>query len=146
MPVIDLGVNFEDVKDLDVFEPLPEGTYEFIVGSVESKTAASGRPMLKWTLNINYEGKEHRLFMNTVLPWFHNGEMDAGGVFMLVGLTKALGRPWTGQQMVTEDYIGLPGVAEVVQKPKQVKQIDGSYADDPNAVPVNDIKKFIYSA
>ena len=144
MPVIDLGVDYSDVQDMDVFEPLPNGTYDFIVKSVEEKTAASGRPMLKWVFAVNHEGKDYQLFYNTVLPWYHDGELDMGGVAMLVGTTKALGKPWTGQQLNTEDYIGAAGAAEVYQKPKQVKQADGSYADDPSGQAVNDIRKFVY--
>ena len=144
MPVIDLGVDFTDVKDMDVFEPLPNGTYDFIVASVEPKKSAAGRPMIKWTFKVNHEGKEYKLFYNTVLPYFHDNEWDMGGVGMLVSTTKALGKPWTGQTLETEDYIGLSGACEVMQKPKQVKQPDGSYADDPNGAVVNDINKFVY--
>lgn len=143
-PMIDLGVDFADVKDLDTFDPLPNGTYDFIVKSVEPKTAASGRPMLKWVFSVTHEGKPYQLFYHTVLPWYHDGEMDMNGVGMLVSTTKALGRPWTGQQLVTEEYLGLAGACEVVQKTKQTKQLDGSYADDPNGGVVNDIKRFVY--
>jgi len=144
MPTINLGVDFSDVKDSDVFEPLPNATYDFTVYSVEEKTAASSRPMLKWVLTIIHEGKERKLFYNTVLPWMKDGEWDLSGMGMLVGLTKALGKPWTGTQLSTEDYLGLAGRADVHQKPKQIKQSDGSYADDPSGGAVNDIRKFVY--
>lgn len=144
MPVIDLGVNFEDVKNLDSFDPLPNGDYQFVVSSIESKNSAAGRPMLKWTFNINHNGQDRKLFYNTVLPWQHDGELDTGGLGMLVQVTKALGKPWTGQALSTEDYIGLAGMCQVYQKPKQIRQPDGTYADDTDGNVVNDIKKFIY--
>ena len=146
MPEIDLGVNYEDVKDEDKFEAAPGGVYQFIVASIEPKTSGKGRPMLKWTLEFQYEGKTRKLFNNTVLPWINpeSGELDAGGVGMLVAQCKGVGLPWTGQKFMTEEYIGRGGSAEVVQKPRQIKAGTGNYVDDPNGEVVNDVKKFIY--
>jgi len=143
MPVVDLNVDFETIKDADVFEPLPDGTYEFMVASCEAKTAKSGRPMLKWTFRVLHEGKQHNLFYNTVLPYMNKGELDLGGVGMLVAVCKALGKPWTGSAINTDDYLGSTGMAEIYQKPKQSLQPDGTYADDPSGIRVNDIKKFV---
>ena len=143
MPTIDLGVDFEDVKNEDQFEPLPNATYDFTVASCEPKTALSGRPMIKWTFDIIYEGRARKLFHNTVLPWTKDGELDVSGIGMLVAVCKALGRPWSGGQITTEDYLGLAGACEVYQKPKQVKDVTGQYVDDPEGGVVNDIKKFV---
>lgn len=152
MPTVDLGVDFEDVKDSDQIQPMPAGVYEFQVESVEPKTASTGRPMLKWTLSIinNEEFKGRKLFNNTVLPWTNpqTGEKDIN-VFGLVAQCKAVGVPWTGMSLNTEDYVGRPGQVEVVQKKKQTKQINPDtgqeeWMDDDDAPPVNDIKKFIY--
>lgn len=146
MPVIDLNVDFSDVQDEDVFQPLPPGTYSFRVQAIEQATSKAGRPMLKWTYAIVHEGKEHKLSYYTVLPWMVDGKIETGGVGMLVSATKAVGIPWTGQQLVTEDYLGAEGTMEVVQKPKQVKDPEtGKYVDDPDSdLKVNDIKKFVY--
>uniref|UniRef100_A0A6M3LCV9 DUF669 domain-containing protein n=1 Tax=viral metagenome TaxID=1070528 RepID=A0A6M3LCV9_9ZZZZ len=146
MPVIDLGVNFEDVKDQDVFEPMPVGTYDFTVASVESKSSATGRPMLKWTLDVSHDGKARKLFNNTVLPWNNpqTGQLDIGGVGMLVAQCKAVGLPWSGGALSTEDYVGRGGQVKVSQKTKQVKSADGTYVDDPNGQIVNDIQGFEY--
>ena len=70
--------------------------------------------------------------------------MDLGGVGMLVGITKALGKPWTGQALDTDDYLSKTGTCVVVQKPKQIQQMDGTYANDPGGAVVNDIKNFVY--
>ena len=146
MPEIDLGVNYDDVQDEDKFEAAPGGVYSFIVASIEPKTSAKGRPMLKWTLDFQHEGKTRKLFNNTVLPWLNpeTGELDAGGVGMLVAQCKAVGLPWTGQKFVTEGYIGRGGSVEVVQKIRQVKDVTGNYVDDPDGQLVNEVKKFVY--
>jgi len=146
MPVIELNVDFSDVQDEDVFQPLPPGTYSFTVQSVEEATSQKGRPMLKWTYAIVHEGKEYKLSYYTVLPWLVDGKIETGGVGMLVAATKAVGIPWTGQQLVTEDYLGAEGTMEVTQKPKQVKDPEsGKYVDDPDSdQKVNDIKRFVY--
>jgi len=144
MPVIDLGVDYSSVEDMDKFDPMPNGTYEFSVASIEEKTSQKGRPMLKWTFRIPFDGSERKLSYFTVLPWQKDGEWDLSGMGMLVSVTKALGRPWTGQSLSTEDFLGLGGQMEVVQKPKQIKGPDGVYTDDPDGDVVNDIKKFVY--
>ena len=143
-PMIDLGVDYSDVQNEDIFTPLPNGTYDFITSSVEAKNSMAGRPMIKWTFTVNHEGKEYKLFYNTVLPWEKDGEWDVGGVGMLVSVCKALGQPWTGKGLNTEDYVGVGGSCEVIQKPKQIKGSDGVYADDPSGQVVNDIAKFVY--
>ena len=144
MPTIDLGVDYTDVKDEDTFSPIPNGTYEFTVLAVEPKQSQKGRPMIKWTFLVNYEAKDYRLFYHTVLPWEVNGQWEVGGVGMLVSVCKALGQPWMGRGLNTEDYLGVAGSCEVIQKPKQVKGSDSVYADDPGGQVVNDIAKFVY--
>jgi len=144
-PVIDLNVDYSDVQDEDVFTPLPPGTYSFRVQSVEALTSKKGRPMLKWTYAIVHEAKEYKLSYYTVLPWMVDGKVDTGGVGMLVSATKAVGLPWTGQQLVTEDYLSAEGTMEVVQKNRQKAGPDGKYIDDPDSdEKVNDIKRFVY--
>lgn len=145
MPTIDLGVDFSDVQNEDIFDPLPNGTYDFITTSAEPKNSAAGRPMIKWVFTVNHEAKDYKLFYNTVLPWEVDGEWVVSGVGMLVSVCKALGKPWSGKSLNLEDYLGLGGSCQVVQKPKQTKQMDGSYADDPSGQVVNDIGKFLTS-
>jgi len=144
MPTIELGVDFSDVQNEDTFEPLPNGTYDFITTSAEPKNSAAGRPMIKWVFTVNHEGKDYKFFYNTVLPWEVDGEWVVSGVGMLVSVCKALGVPWQGKSLNLEDYLGLGGVCQVVQKPKQVKGPDGVYADNTIGEVVNDISKFNY--
>ena len=153
MPTINLGVDYATVEHEDVIKPMPGGTYPFTVADVEEAISkASGRPMLKWSFRVPYENGERRMTSYSVLPWEKDGEMDMSGVGMLVSITKALGLPWTGQELVTEDYLGRGGTMEVKQKHPQVKDEElgsatyGKYVNDPDpdATPVNDIKKFVY--
>jgi hypothetical protein len=154
MPTIDLGVSFDDIKDEDQFTPMPNGTYEFTVADVESTNSKGskppGRPMLKWTLKFPFEGSERSMFIYTVLPWVVDGEQVLSGVSQLVAITKAIGQPWVGKAITTEDYLGKKGKAVVKQKQAQMKDDDGNsptfgtYIDDPDGGLVNDIKKFVY--
>ena len=146
MPEIDLGVNYEDVQNEDKFEPAPVGVYPFTVASIEPKTSGKGRPMLKWTLEFQHDGKTKKLFNNTVLPWLNpeTGELDAGGVGMLVSQCKAVGLPWPGQKFITEDYLNRGGSVSVGQQLRQMKDSTGNYGDDPDGDIVNVIKKFVY--
>lgn len=154
MPTIDLGVNYEDVKDEDQFAPMPNGTYEFTVAEVDVQASKSstppGRPMLKWTLKFPFENSERQLSTYTVLPWVVDEDQIVSGVGQLVAITKAIGQPWVGQKIVTEDYLGKKGKAVIKQKQSQMKDDDGNsptfgtYIDDPDGGLVNDIKKFVY--
>ena len=147
MPEIDLGVNYDDVQDEDKFEVAPGGVYPFIVSSIiPANSKKNGRPMLKWTLDFQYEGKTLKLFNNTVLSW-HNpatGEFEVDGVGMLVAQCKAVGLPWTGQKFITENYLGRGGNVKVKQKIRQIDSGGGVYVDDPDGQLVNDVEKFVY--
>uniref|UniRef100_A0A6M3IPT2 DUF669 domain-containing protein n=1 Tax=viral metagenome TaxID=1070528 RepID=A0A6M3IPT2_9ZZZZ len=147
MPTIDLAVNFEDVKNEDIIEAVPNGTYDFVVSNItKTVSKSSGRDMLKWELDIPYDGKTRKLFYNTVLPFINpeTNELDVSGVGMLVAVCKGVNQPWTGGQLNTEDYLGRGGRVEVIQKPKQTRGPDGEYQDDLTAPPVNAIKHFVY--
>jgi len=148
MPTIDLGVDYEDVKDQDKFPLLDNGTYEFRVKRIQEVKASNGRPMLKWSHAIinPTTGHDHTIFNNTVLPWVppNETELDTGGVGMLVQQCKAVGLPWTGGKLNTDDYIGRVGQLEIKQKTRQVKGPAGTYVDDPNGEQVNEIARFVY--
>jgi len=148
MPVVDLYVDYTDVQDMDKFPIVPNGVYEFTVKGLEPKTAKSGRPMLLWTITVSdpETGQPVNVLNNTVLPWIPPGanEVDAGGVGMLVQSCKAVGMPWTGGKLATENYIGRSGKVELIQKPKQIQNEEGQYVNDPSGEKVNAIKRFIY--
>ncbi len=149
MPVVDTCVNFDDIKDLDKGPPpFDSGTYKFQVESIEQKETGPdsknpGRPMLLWWLGViespGLVGR--RLPYNTVLPWMNPSappgeERDTSGCGLLVAVCKAVKKPWTGQQITTEDYIGLTGDMIVGQKPIGAGPRQGEMA--------NNITKFVY--
>ena len=154
MTTIDLGVNFEDVKDADKFPVLPNGTYQFTVAKIDLKASGPaskipGRPMLVWTLTFTHpeSGQKVNIFHNSVLPWLPPGqsELDISGVGMLVGVCKAVGLPWAGAQIDPTAYLGRSGHAVVSQRTKQIKDPAGTglYVDDPNGAKNNNIDSFV---
>jgi len=146
MPTIDIGIDYEELKRLTAQQAVPNGKYPFTLKSMEPTQTSKGRPMFKCQLGIKDEnGGDHTLFYNALLPYMYNGQMDVTGCFTLVGLCGALGKPWTGGTIVTEDYVGRSGIADVVQKPKQVKDPSdpNKYIPDPEAPPVNEVKGFV---
>lgn len=147
MPVINLGVDYEDAKDLDEFPVAEAGTFPFVIKNADvTKAKSTGRDMIVWTLTIqNEKGQDVNLFPNTVLPMEDpaTGEMIVKGLFVLVSLCKSVGKPWTGAEINTDDYIGLGGMVEVSLGRKQKQDETGNYVDDPTGRPVNNIEKFI---
>ena len=148
MPEIDLNVDFEDVKHADEFPVVPNGTYTFIVKNVDATDAkSSGRPMLKWTIAVPAPetGRDCNVFCNTVLPYKVNDELIVSGIFQLVSICKAVGMPWTGGKLITENYIGRSGRVIIKQVPAQsINPLTGEYEADLTKPPRNDVEKFLY--
>ena len=157
MPTIDLGVDFGLVKDLDKFPLLPVGSQPFFVQKIEdTKTGPTsktpGRPMLKWTLVFTAPdtGQSVPMTYNTVLPWIPPGttELDMSAVGQLVAICKAVGRPWAGQKLDTDSYVGLGGTANITQRKRnKLNPATGQYEEDPTSDPVNDFDRksaFVY--
>ena len=144
---IDLGVDFNDVKDMDQFPVLPNGNYDFTILKIESKQTTGGktpgRPQLKWTLGFHHPetGQKLQLFYNTVLPWIPPGqsELDISGVGMLVALCKEVGLPWAGRTIDPGAYLGRSGKAVVSQEKKNMKDASGNWVPDPNGKVQNKI-------
>jgi len=149
MPIVDLNVDFSQVQDEDKYPVVPNGEYDFTIVACDHATTQAGRPQIKWRLEVMDPdtNKPVKIGYNTVLPWVTpEGKQDAGGVGLLVSLCKAVGLPWTGTQLDTDDYIGRIGRAVVVQKPGRVQNEEGKWVnDDDPSNKVNDIKKFVYS-
>ena len=151
MPIVDLGVDYTDVQDMDKFLVVPTGTYQFTIKSVQhTKTGPNsknpGRPMLKWTIEVaDPDGSGNaNVFYNTPLPYMTNEGVNVDGTGLLVSVCKAVGMPWTGGQLNTDLYIGRSGQVEIKQKPRQIKGPDGTYIDDPDGEKQNEVKKFVY--
>jgi len=154
MPVVDLGVNYDDIKHMDEFPTVPDGAYDFTVKEVTETQSQGGRPMLKWKISTLHPdtGQDVNIFHNTVLPWIPPGEteMSVSGCGMLVAIAKAVGLPWTGGSLNTEDYVGRTGNVNLRLKTRQIDsgQTDANgkkvYIDDPSGKETNEIVSFNY--
>ena len=155
MPTINLGVSYEDIKDLDKFPVLPAGSHPFTIRSVSLiKTGPSsktpGRPMLKAMLEFvdPATGSPFQMSYNAILPWVPPGEteLDISGIGNFSGLLKVAGITWEGEdfELNTDEFVGVAGVAKIVQRPGRTRDESGQWVDDPNADPVNEIKGFDY--
>lgn len=146
MPTINLGVDYADVQALDEWIVVPGGTYQFTVSSISEKKSSAGRPMLNWRIEVIDPGttKPVGVFYNTVLPWMDSGELNVKGCGMLVAIAKAVGKPWTGQSLNTEDYIGRAGTVKLKVTRMQKKDASGAYVDDPEGKERNEVDKFEY--
>lgn len=102
--------------------------------------------MLNWRLEVTdpQSLRPVSIFHTTVLPWMENGELSVKGCGMLVSIAKAVGLPWTGKDLNTEDYIGRSG--NVVLKISKAQKADstGNYVDDPDGKLRNEVEKFVY--
>lgn len=120
MAVVNMKTNFDDIPDTD-FKPIASATYEFQVRDIEMKeTQDKGRPMLLWwlaVLNVP-ELANRQLPYNTVLPWedpSKPGEIDTSGCGLLTAICRGVRKPWVGQELDTDEYIGLTGWMSVGQ-------------------------------
>jgi len=148
MPVINLGVNYDDVKHLDEFKTVPDGTYSFYIKGVEAKKSSSGRDMLTWQLAVNHpeDNAEVVVFYNTPLPSIdpNTGEVNTSGLGFLVSLCKSVGKPWDGGNINTDEYVGSGGTVRIKEVPRQVADETGTYVDDPSGKKRNEVDKFVY--
>ena len=116
---IDLGIDFETAEKevAESRKPVAIGDYSIQVTDIKPGVGGEssknpGRPLLNWELSIighpDYTGK--KLFYNTSLPWAdpsNGNRLLTSGLNFLTDLTKALGHPWAGRAIQTEQYIGL---------------------------------------
>lgn len=115
MPVIDLGINFETAAvEAEKFRnPAPDGIYQLQCKSCGVHISDKGNQSLEWIFSIvncpdqAINGKRVRKY--TALP--SGGSLS--GIGFLVDITRALGRPWSGAQLTTEEYIGLTCTANL---------------------------------
>lgn len=114
MPELDIGCDFDAAEKLS--GAIPEGDYKVQVSEVKlGETGANskipGTPKIDWEFTVieHQEFAGRKLFMTTpVSP-------DGKGLNYLVALTKALGKPWSGKSLNTENYVGLSCRARVIQ-------------------------------
>lgn len=108
MPIINLESSFDDAKIEGEKQKLklPVGTHKVICKNAELKESKKGTPQLEWTFEVvesqnkDLNGKQLKSW--TPLP--HNG--NNRGIGFIVDLTAAFGKPWSGSEINTDDYIG----------------------------------------
>lgn len=115
---IDLGLDFEKAEAIVAEQRRAPTPGDYTLQCTDIKPGVSGdqskvpgRPMLNFELSIvnnaDFSGK--KVFYNTMLPYadpLNGNKLLTSGLGFLVDLTKALGQPWTGGKLRTEDYIG----------------------------------------
>ena len=135
MPTIELGMTCTDAQEQanKDFEILPIGSYTMVCTSVEQATSKNGRPRLDFMLEVvengnpDFNGKGIRYFA----PLPHEG--NTKGMGFLTQVCVALGKPWAGASLNTEDYQGRTCTANVEQNPSKT---------DPTKI-FNNIKSFV---
>ena len=115
---IDLGIDFETAEKevAESRKPVTPGDYTVQVtnitpGQSGSESKTPGRPYLNWELTVvghsEFTGK--KVWMITSLPWAdasNGNRLLTSGINFLVDITKALGQPWQGGKLRTEEYHG----------------------------------------
>jgi len=96
-----------DPVDASQREPLPEGTYEVIVGSVNHKVSQAGNPMLEIRLDVVNDPicSGSSVFDNIVLV--------PQAAWKLVSFLRAIGAD-PSRQLDTSDWIGSPLRIDVI--------------------------------
>lgn len=113
MPEIEIGIDFDTAEKMS--GPMPDGDYDVqcidaSLGETGPNSKNPGTPKIDWQFEVinnsnpDYNGR--RLFSTTVISQSGSGS--------LVALTKALGKPWKGTKISTDDYLGCSCKAKVV--------------------------------
>lgn len=109
MPVIDLGMSFNEAKEEGERQKLKLTTGPYKLACREAKLGESKEkktPQVAWLFevvenqNSDFNGKQLRSW--TSLP--HDGK--SGGIGYIVEITEALGVPWDGQSFELDACVG----------------------------------------
>lgn len=143
IPDID-GLSFSDAEKATQREVMSDGVYKLrITPRTYYKPTKEGRPSILWILEFVDHPKAAGVLINSVLPWvppeniakdkgLKTGELDTGGLFVLVNLVKATKRPWKGGKIVIQNLIneniGAEFMAEVKKTPHHTRS--GEFMND----------------
>ncbi len=115
MVEINLGLSHDEgeAQAKEAMKVLPPGTYELVcTGCKPGVYATSKRPHLEFEFEVvndsEYSGKKLR----HTCPLPENG--NNSGIGFLTEVTRALGNPWTGASIMTEDYLQRGCSANVI--------------------------------
>ncbi len=140
----EMGISYNQAEEENTFTILPEAVHEVMVKDIKLTHASSGRPMLEWLFEVinNPEFKSRKIYERTVLPWHDGTEFITSGLFRITNLTAALGMPWEGEKLYTEDYMGKTCAIKVIHKPYAGKNLE-YYDENGIGNPMPEIKSFI---
>jgi hypothetical protein len=130
MPPIELGISQEEMRDLSIIKPVPDGTYEFVVDHIDylnlddqgDQIDSSKRPGMVWWLKIinnpAYPNKMLRYY--TPLSWrTPHGEIETSGIGFLNDILTVLKVSLQGSQLPDREFFyGKGGVLKTTQKPR----------------------------
>lgn len=116
MPLLDLGVSYNEAKvegDKQKLR-LTIGQYKLMCKEVALKKSSKDTPQAEWSFDVvdnvnpDFNGKQ----LKTWTPLPVNGNLK--GIGFLVDVTAALGKPWTGDKLNTDDYITKTCLANII--------------------------------
>ena len=126
MPLIDVGIGYEDAEKLAA--PLPAADYQLQVSSWDIEVSKEkGTQQIAWEFDVvnnpNPDFNGRKLWMRT--------PTEGKGRIFLFRLAEACRKPWTGTQIDPDLYVGSTFGATVSEREYQGKpsnQIDAVYA------------------
>ena len=120
MPTVELGSDFSvaEEESKKAREKLPADAYDLMCTACEVVESKKGTPQLRFSFEVqnnanpDFNGKK----ISHWCPLPHEGQAYLG---FLVDVINALGKPWQGASLDTEDYPTRSCIANIV--------IDGDY-------------------
>ena len=124
MAKVELGMDFNSAQGAvdEERKQVPTGTYRGRCFKCEltqtgPKSKSPGRPMLVFHMELvnagEFDGKEFRYW--AVLP---HGDTQTG-LGNLIAATNALGKPWEGSSIDTDDYLSKEAEINLVNEPTE---------------------------
>ena len=115
MVEIALGMDFSKAEEKSEEEKrvLPSGTYDLnCTGCKPGVYSKTKRPFIEFQFEVinDQEWNGKKLRHTCPLPW----EGNNSGIGFLVDTTKALGNPWTGDSLNTEDFVSRSCRANII--------------------------------
>ncbi len=114
MVEINLGLSHEEAnaESQEAMKTLPPGAYDLSCTGCKPDQYGSGRPCIQFEFEVvnhaEFNGKKLR--HSCPLPY----QGSNSGIGFLVDVTTAMGVPWTGASINTEDYVSRSCRANVI--------------------------------
>ena len=115
MVEINLGIEHGEAEEeaKEAMKTLPPGTYDLsCIGCKPGEYSKTKRPMLEFEFEVVNSSEWNGKKLRHTCPLPENG--NNSGIGFLTEVTRALGNPWTGASINTEDYIQRSCQANVI--------------------------------